>query len=195
MFLGGALLAGVPFAGLEHAPTCASFSMGVLNQPSASILVKQIYLNSPRLVNRMEPLSRFSMSKILVADDDPLLSRLVEFRLKQQGFEVVLAVNGEQALTLARSEKPSLIILDGMMPILDGFEALRQLKEAAELRHIPVVMLSLKGKEEDIVNCLNLGAADYVLKPFKPGELVTRIRKLLGPEVAPPAPQIGQPSA
>ena len=135
------------------------------------------------------------MSKILVADDDPLLSRLVEFKLKQQGFEVVLAVNGEQALTLARSEKPSLIILDGMMPILDGFEALRQLKETAELRHIPVVMLSLKGKEEDIVNCLNLGAADYVLKPFKPGELVTRIRKLLGPEVATPAPQIGQPSA
>lgn len=122
------------------------------------------------------------MTKILVADDDPLLSRLVEFKLKQQGFAVVLAQNGEEAMSLAQSEKPALIILDGMMPILDGFEALRRLKESPDLRQIPVVMLSLKGKEEDIVNCLNLGAADYVLKPFKPGELVTRIRKILGPE-------------
>jgi DNA-binding response OmpR family regulator len=125
------------------------------------------------------------MADILIAEDDPLMLRMIEFKLKQHGFLVRKASNGEEALNLARAEKPALILLDGMMPIMDGFETLRRLKESPDLRAIPVVMLTLKGSEQDIVYSLNLGAADYIVKPFHPGELIARIRKILTP--TPPA--------
>ena len=125
------------------------------------------------------------MRKVLIAEDDPLILRLVEFKLKQQGFSIIAVGNGEEALATAEREKPTLIILDGMMPVLDGVETLRRLKDTPGLKDIPVVMLTAKGKEQDIVNCLNLGAADYIVKPFSPAELVARIRKILGPEAEP----------
>ena len=120
------------------------------------------------------------MIKILVAEDEPQTAQLIEFKLKQQGFVVVLATDGEAAMKLIPTEMPSLIILDAMMPVMDGFEVLRRLKETPELKNIPVIMLTAKSRDRDIVSGLELGAADYIVKPFSPAELVARVRKVLG---------------
>lgn len=121
------------------------------------------------------------MAKILIAEDDALTSQLVSFKLKQHGFIVLSAPDGETALALAQSEKPSVILLDCMMPVMDGFAVLRRIKESPDLKAIPVIMLTFRSKETDVINALELGAADYVLKPFSPAELLARIRKVLPP--------------
>ncbi|MCH8182179.1 MAG: response regulator [Proteobacteria bacterium] len=120
------------------------------------------------------------MSCILVADDDPLIIRLLEHRLRHRGYDVISAPDGETALDLAIREKPDLILLDGMMPGLDGFEVLRRLKENPETIQIPVVMLTARSQEGDIVNGLTSGAADYMVKPFIPEELIARIQRIVG---------------
>ena len=117
--------------------------------------------------------------KILVAEDDAVTRQLLEFKLKQLGCTVVSARDGEEAMKLAQEEKPGLIILDCLMPVIDGFEVLRRLKESPELRKIPVLMLTVKAKDNDIVTCLELGAEDYMTKPFSPAELMARVRKIL----------------
>lgn len=120
------------------------------------------------------------MPCILVADDDPLIVRLLEHRLRHRGYDVISAPDGEAALDLANSEKPDLILLDGMMPGLDGFEVLRRLKENDETIGIPVVMLTARSQEGDIVDGLTTGAADYMIKPFIPEELIARIQRIVG---------------
>ncbi len=120
------------------------------------------------------------MSCILVADDDPLIIRLLEHRLRHRGYDVISAPDGETALDLAIREKPDLILLDGMMPGLDGFEVLRRLKENPETIQIPVVMLTARNQEGDIVDGLTSGAADYMVKPFIPEELIARIQRIVG---------------
>ena len=120
------------------------------------------------------------MSCILVADDDPLIIRLLEHRLRHRGYDVISAPDGETALDLAIREKPDLILLDGMMPGLDGFEVLRRLKENPETMQIPVVMLTARNQEGDIVDGLTSGAADYMVKPFIPEELIARIQRIVG---------------
>ncbi len=120
------------------------------------------------------------MSCILVADDDPLIIRLLEHRLRHRGYDVISAPDGETALDLAIREKPDLILLDGMMPGLDGFEVLRRLKENPETIEIPVVMLTARSQEGDIVDGLTSGAADYMVKPFIPEELIARIQRIVG---------------
>lgn len=117
--------------------------------------------------------------KVLVCDDDPLLVELMEFRLQAKGFDVVTAVDGEDALHKVASEKPSLVVLDAMMPRLDGFETLRRIKEDVALADTPVVMLTARKGEKDIVSALERGADDYLVKPFIPEELLTRLSKLL----------------
>lgn len=114
---------------------------------------------------------------VLVADDDPLLQAILQHKLVQAGYRVRVVDNGRDALEAAR-EQPALIVLDGMMPILDGFEALRRLKADPELAAIPVVMLTALKREEDIVSALKLGAADYLAKPFNPDELMARLARL-----------------
>ena len=121
------------------------------------------------------------MAKILVAEDDALTAQLVSFKLKQQGFTVLSASDGETALALAQAEKPEVILLDCMMPVMDGFAVLRRIKESPELKATPVIMLTFRSKETDIINALELGAADYIVKPFSPAELMARIRKVLRP--------------
>jgi DNA-binding response OmpR family regulator len=134
------------------------------------------------------------MTKVLVAEDDPMTLQLINFKLRQNGFAVVLAKDGEVAINLVQSEKPDLVILDGMMPMLDGFEVLSRMKESAELKHIPVIMLTARTQEADMQRGLELGAADYVMKPFSPTELLSRVRKVLGqpplptPNIATPKP-------
>lgn len=121
------------------------------------------------------------MPTILLAEDEPQTAQLIQFKLKQAGYAVVHAPDGEQLLALVGSVKPVLIILDGLMPVFDGFEVLRRLKEDPRHKHIPVIMLTARSRDKDVVSGLELGAADYIIKPFSPSELVARVRKVLGP--------------
>ena len=119
------------------------------------------------------------MPKILVAEDEELLVELLEFKLRQAGFETVSAADGEAALNLAWKERPDLILMDGMMPVFDGFEVLRHLKSTPDLKHIPVIMLTARRTDADIAAGLDQGAADYIVKPFSPVELLARVKKAL----------------
>ena len=122
--------------------------------------------------------------KILIADDDPLLRTLIEHKLAASGHEVVIAADGSEALEAAAREQPDAIVLDAMMPVRDGLDVLRTLKADPALRAIPVVMLTARRREDDIVGALRLGAADYITKPFMPEELVARIDRLLATRAA-----------
>lgn len=119
------------------------------------------------------------MTSILLADDDEMTVRLIEHKLKQSGFDVISATDGKTAYDLVQTDRPDLVVLDGMMPRMDGFEVLRRLKDVPETKAIPVIMLTARKKEEDIVNALSLGAADYIVKPFIPAELVVRIQRIV----------------
>lgn len=116
---------------------------------------------------------------ILIADDDELLRTIVEHKLAARGYRVLAAADGDEALRLIGEQRPALVVLDAMMPGADGFEVLRLMKENAALAKIPVVMLTARKLESDIVRALQLGASDYLLKPFIPEELALRIGRLL----------------
>lgn len=116
---------------------------------------------------------------VLVADDDELLVQLLTHKLTQAGLSVRSVGDGEEALEAVAEDPPDLIVLDGMMPGLDGFEVLRRLKESEDYRHIPVVMLTARKLESEIVSGLSLGADEYLIKPFMPEELIVRINRLL----------------
>lgn len=116
---------------------------------------------------------------ILIAEDEKHLQRLLEYKLKNSGYEVLVAGNGEDALKLAKSHRPDLIVLDVMMPIMDGLECLAALKRDVDLKAIPVVMLTAKNLENQVVRGLELGAEDYITKPFSPPEFVARIKAVL----------------
>jgi len=119
------------------------------------------------------------MKKILSADDDPVVQQFVSAILNENGYEVYTATDGEQAVERARAVLPDLMILDLIMPYRDGYDVLRLLKEAPETRSIPVIILSAKSKEEDIIRGLEGGADDFIIKPFNALELVARVRKVL----------------
>jgi DNA-binding response OmpR family regulator len=114
--------------------------------------------------------------KILVVDDEPHILELVRYNLTQEGFEVLTAHDGAQAVTRARETQPDLIILDIMLPYVDGLEVCRQLRRASA---VPIIMLTAKGGELERVVGLEIGADDYVTKPFSPRELVARVRAIL----------------
>src|SRR5881394_11969 len=122
--------------------------------------------------------------KILVADDEPDAIELVEFNLKNAGYEVITAANGAAALKKARSALPNLIVLDLMLPEVDGLEVCKLLRRDPRTRAIPIIMLTAKAAEIDRVLGLELGADDYVTKPFSPRELVLRVKRLLRSESA-----------
>ena len=121
------------------------------------------------------------MKKVLVVEDDELLVKVLERLLMVSGFDVWSTPDGEAALDLVRDELPDVVILDGRLPGMHGFELLRRLKELPELEHIPVIFLTAQDLEEDIVRALSMGATDYIVKPFKPKELVARVFRALGP--------------
>ncbi len=116
---------------------------------------------------------------ILVVDDEPEAVELVEFNLKQAGFEVISAQDGADALKKAKDKMPALIVLDLMLPEIEGLEVCKILRRNPATAGIPIVMLTAKAAELDRVLGLELGADDYVTKPFSPRELVLRIRKIL----------------
>ena len=113
---------------------------------------------------------------ILIAEDDKKTATLVELYLKREGFRTVIAYDGEQALEMARRHKPGFVILDLMLPVLDGWEVCRRLRQGSD---VPILMLTARGEEVDRVSGLTLGADDYVVKPFSPRELVARVRAIL----------------
>ncbi|NPV84987.1 MAG: response regulator [Anaerolineae bacterium] len=119
------------------------------------------------------------MAKILVTDDEPDIRELVAFTLRFAGHEVITATNGEEAYTTALQEMPDLILMDVRMPRMTGYEACEKMKADARIAHIPVVFLSAKGQEAEIQTGLNLGATEYLLKPFAPDDLVKRIDQIL----------------
>lgn len=116
---------------------------------------------------------------VLVADDEPMLVRLLERKLSKSGYRVISAADGEAALALIEEKKPDLVVLDAMMPGIDGFAVVRRLKQDEATRSIPIIMLTGRRQEEDVVAALKLGVRDYMSKPFLPEELVLRIRNIL----------------
>ncbi|MFN2615184.1 MAG: response regulator [Actinomycetota bacterium] len=116
---------------------------------------------------------------ILVADDDPDILRFVELNLRLEGFDLLTAGDGEQALDLARDKVPALVILDVMMPKLDGYEVCQRLRNDSRTSHICVIMLTAKSMSADKVLGLTAGADDYISKPFDPLELVARVKTTL----------------
>jgi two-component system alkaline phosphatase synthesis response regulator PhoP len=116
---------------------------------------------------------------ILVVDDEEDILELVRYNLQREGYRVLGSKSGEEALDLARSEQPDLIVLDLMLPGMDGLEVTKALKSGDQTKDIPIVMLTAKGEEPDIVAGLELGADDYVTKPFSPRILAARVRAVL----------------
>jgi len=121
--------------------------------------------------------------KILVADDEPDVLFMTAFSLRTVGgFEVIEARNGLEAVEKAQQEKPDLIVLDIKMPRMNGYEACRRLKEMESLRDVPVIFLSAKGQRQEIEEGMSVGAAEYVLKPFAPEELIAKVWEILRKE-------------
>ena len=117
--------------------------------------------------------------KILIVDDEPNQLELLSFNLSKAGYEVIRAEDGQSALDIIEDSHPDLVILDWMMPYLSGIELCRTLRARAETRHLPVILLSARGDEGDRTLGLDIGADDYISKPFSPRELVSRVNALL----------------
>jgi len=120
-----------------------------------------------------------SGEKILIVDDEEDILELVVYNLSREGYQTISAVSGEEALKKSRSETPDLIVLDLMLPGIDGLQVMKALREDSVTKSIPTVMLTAKGDEADIVTGLELGADDYVSKPFSPRVLLARVRAVL----------------
>ena len=122
----------------------------------------------------------YNMTKILIIEDDKFLRELITQKVSSEGYEVVVASDGEEGLAMAKEEKPNLILLDLILPAMDGFEVLRQIKAVEEIKHIPVIILSNLGQKEDIDKGVSLGAKDYMIKAhFTPGEITKKIQEIL----------------
>jgi two-component system alkaline phosphatase synthesis response regulator PhoP len=139
-------------------------------QPKPWLLVRNVILE------KFSMISKLSKGKILVVDDEPGILELVTAYLEQEGFDYRTALDGPSGLQLARSYEPDLIVLDIMLPGMDGIELLRQLRQESD---VYVIMLTAKGEETDKIVGLSVGADDYLTKPFSPRELVARIKAAL----------------
>jgi two-component system, OmpR family, alkaline phosphatase synthesis response regulator PhoP len=126
-----------------------------------------------------------SKKQLLVVDDEEDILELVAFHLKKEGYEVRCTTTGEKALDIIQSEQPDLVVLDLMLPGINGLEVAKLLKNNLETRDIPIVMLTAKGEESDMVTGLELGADDYVTKPFSPRILAARVKAVLRRQASP----------
>jgi DNA-binding response OmpR family regulator len=131
------------------------------------------------------------MRKILIVEDEQLIVEFVDFLLRQEGFLPLTAPDGDVVLPLVRQERPELILLDLLLPTVDGFEVLRQLKDAPDLKDIPVIILTARNRDADLALAFRMGASDYVVKPFSPTELLARIHKTLQQHSRPKHPPHG----
>lgn len=116
---------------------------------------------------------------IIFAEDDRDIARLVQFKLEREGFKVMYFPDGEGVVDAVSQTLPDIVILDIMMPVQDGISILKEIKGNPETAPIPVVVLSAKGHEKDVVKGLDLGASDYIAKPFAPSELIARVKRIL----------------
>jgi two-component system alkaline phosphatase synthesis response regulator PhoP/two-component system response regulator VicR len=119
-------------------------------------------------------------SKILVCDDERHIVRLIQVNLERQGYNVVTAYDGKEGLEKVKAEKPDLIVLDVMMPYMDGFEVLKNLRREPETEALPVIMLTAKAQDKDVFEGYHYGADMYLTKPFNPMELVAFVKRILG---------------
>jgi two-component system alkaline phosphatase synthesis response regulator PhoP len=124
--------------------------------------------------------------RILAVEDDEDILELLRYNLSKEGYQVTVATTGEEGLQSARSTPPDLILLDLMLPEMDGLEVCRRLKIDPKIRHVPIIMLTAKGEEADIVIGLELGADDYITKPFGTRVLLARVRAVLRRRTTPP---------
>ena len=120
-----------------------------------------------------------SRPTVLVVEDEPALLALLRYNLESEGYRVLEAKNGEEGLTLIRESKPDLVLLDWMLPFLSGIEVCRQMRRLPDLKSIAVIMLTAKSEEADKLRGLEVGADDYVTKPFSPSELMARVKAVL----------------
>lgn len=118
--------------------------------------------------------------KILVCDDERHIVRLIQVNLERQGYTVVTAYDGKEGLEKIKAEQPSLVVLDVMMPYMDGFEVLKSLRREPETENLPVIMLTAKAQDKDVFEGYHYGADMYLTKPFNPMELVTFVKRILG---------------
>jgi DNA-binding response OmpR family regulator len=118
-------------------------------------------------------------TRILVADDDPSILRLLQLNFELEGYEVSTASDGEEALAKARASSPDVVVLDVMMPGMDGWEVCRRLKEDETMRDVPVILLTALGQEQERRHGLAVGASEYVMKPFDPDRLVQMVKGTL----------------
>lgn len=116
--------------------------------------------------------------KVLVCDDERHIVRLIQVNLERQGYNVVTAFDGKEGLEKVRSEKPDLVVLDVMMPYMDGFEVLKSLRREPETESLPVIMLTAKAQDKDVFEGYHYGADMYLTKPFNPSELVTFVKRI-----------------
>jgi len=117
-------------------------------------------------------------AKILLVEDDPSLTELIKYNLEQEGFQVIVEMDGENGLITAMEDQPDLILLDWMLPNLSGIEICRRIRRDKSTRNIPVIMLTARSEESDRIRGLDIGADDYVTKPFSPKELTARIKAM-----------------
>lgn len=132
--------------------------------------------NGAETENLEEPVDR---KRILVVDDEIYIVHILEFSLTMEGYQVLTAADGEEAMRLIEQERPDLVVLDIMMPKMDGYEVCRRLRQDEQLKGIPVILLSAKGRAVDREVGLQAGADDYITKPFSPRKLLEKIRDLL----------------
>ncbi|MGQ9603584.1 MAG: response regulator transcription factor [bacterium] len=117
--------------------------------------------------------------KVLVVDDEEYIQHILNFSFSAEGYQVITANDGEEAIEKAKSENPDVIVLDIMMPKMDGYEACRRLKSDPKTRNIPVILLTAKGREVDRKLGNEAGADDYMVKPFSPGRLIERVESMI----------------
>jgi CheY-like chemotaxis protein len=126
-----------------------------------------------------KPAAQATGARVLICDDDPLILDLLGHRLSARGYRVTTARDGQEGLAQVAEQRPDAIVLDAMMPRIDGFEVLRTLREAEETRRIPVIFLTARRQERDVLDALELGADDFLTKPFIPEELLSRLARLV----------------
>jgi DNA-binding response OmpR family regulator len=129
--------------------------------------------------DRSVPATKPAKKRVLICDDDPVILRLLQVNLELEGYEALLAHHGAKAVEVALAERPDLVILDIMMPRMDGYEALQNLKANELTKTIPVIFLSAKAQPSDIEKGKNYGVDDYITKPFDPAELLETVERLV----------------
>lgn len=119
------------------------------------------------------------MARVLVIEDEDHIWKIIQYKLKNENHDPVWASDGLKAMQILEEMKPDLIISDIMVPYLDGLQILKEIKKNDELKDIPVIMLTSKSQEKDVISGLEMGAQDYITKPFSPAELILRVNKTL----------------